>query len=78
MPEDQPVAVYYKEKRYAYMLRMSKYPYLEINAAAMDTLDSLISTYLNILLVLLRPFTRSFSVVLIDRTEAEAGRGVNG
>lgn len=44
LPEDKPVAVYRKQKRYAGVLRMSKHPYLEIDPAAMDTLDSLIST----------------------------------
>lgn len=42
MPEDKPVAVYHKEKRYAFMLKMSRHPYLEVDPVAMDTLDSLI------------------------------------
>ncbi|KAJ3552459.1 hypothetical protein NM688_g4144 [Phlebia brevispora] len=42
LPEDQPVAVYHREKRYMHVLRMSQHPYLEITSAAMDTLDSLI------------------------------------
>jgi hypothetical protein len=42
MPEDKPVAVYHRERRYAYMLKMSRHPYLEVDPVAMDTLDSLI------------------------------------
>lgn len=45
MPEDQPVAVYHREKRHAGVLRMSQQPYLEIDSCALDTLDSLISLY---------------------------------
>ncbi|THH31870.1 hypothetical protein EUX98_g2315 [Antrodiella citrinella] len=39
---DRPVATYHRQKRYFYVLRMSQHPYLEVDAAAMDTLDSLI------------------------------------
>lgn len=46
MPDDKPVAVYHKEKRYAFVLRMSQLPYLEIDPVAMDTLDSLISMHI--------------------------------
>ncbi|KAI0093835.1 hypothetical protein BDY19DRAFT_989369 [Irpex rosettiformis] len=46
MPEDKPVAVYYKEKRYAYALKMSRLPYLEVDPVVMDTLDSLIMSFL--------------------------------
>ena len=45
MPEDQPVAVYHREKRYMHVLRMSQHPYLMIQPAAMDTLDSLIRKF---------------------------------
>ncbi|KAI0345013.1 hypothetical protein BDW22DRAFT_988143 [Trametopsis cervina] len=46
IPGDRPVAVYYKEKRYAYLLRMAKHPYLEIDPVALDTLDSVIVSFL--------------------------------
>ncbi|EKM56078.1 uncharacterized protein PHACADRAFT_257139 [Phanerochaete carnosa HHB-10118-sp] len=46
MSEDEPVAVYHREKRHAAMLRMSRHPYLEVDPAAMDTLDSLIVSFL--------------------------------
>ncbi|KAI0818656.1 hypothetical protein BC629DRAFT_1588008 [Irpex lacteus] len=46
LPEDKPVAVYHREKRFAYMLRMSQLPYLEVDPVAMDTLDSLIMSFL--------------------------------
>ncbi|TCD64677.1 hypothetical protein EIP91_003791 [Steccherinum ochraceum] len=39
---DYPVATYHRQKRYMYVLRMSQHPYLEVDSAAMDTLDSLI------------------------------------
>lgn len=34
--------MYHQEKRHMAVLRMSEHPYLEVDAAAMDTLDSLI------------------------------------
>ncbi|KAI0699658.1 hypothetical protein BC835DRAFT_522178 [Cytidiella melzeri] len=46
MPEDKPVAVYHKQKRFAYVLKMSQHPYLEVDPVAMDTLDSLIMSFL--------------------------------
>ncbi|GJE88054.1 hypothetical protein PsYK624_041370 [Phanerochaete sordida] len=46
MPEDEPVAIYHREKRHMTMLRMSQHPYLEVDSAAMDTLDSLIMSFL--------------------------------
>ncbi|KAF7799688.1 hypothetical protein EIP86_010930 [Pleurotus ostreatoroseus] len=46
LPADQPVAVYHREKRYMHVLRMSRQPYIEITPAAMDTLDSLILSFL--------------------------------
>ncbi|KAI0078963.1 hypothetical protein K474DRAFT_1659652 [Panus rudis PR-1116 ss-1] len=46
MPANQPIATYHKEKRYLYVLRMSQYPYLEIDYDAMDTLDTLIISFL--------------------------------
>lgn len=46
MPEDKPVAVYHREKRHMSLLRMSQHPYLEVDTAAMDTLDSLIVSFL--------------------------------
>ncbi|KAK7688899.1 hypothetical protein QCA50_007590 [Cerrena zonata] len=44
--EDQPVAWYHRQKRYLGLLRMSQHPYLEIDSMAMDTLDSLIVSFL--------------------------------
>ncbi|CAL1703249.1 unnamed protein product [Somion occarium] len=44
--EDQPVAWYHREKRYLGVLRMSKLPCLEVDNMAMDTLDSLIVSFL--------------------------------
>lgn len=52
LPENQPVAVYHREKRYMHVLRMSKHPYLEITPAAMDTLDSLICASTCVLIIL--------------------------
>ncbi|KIP07490.1 hypothetical protein PHLGIDRAFT_415603 [Phlebiopsis gigantea 11061_1 CR5-6] len=46
MPDDQPVAVYHDKKRHMFVLRMSKHPYLEVDPAALDTMDSLIMSFL--------------------------------
>ncbi|KAI0792684.1 hypothetical protein C8Q75DRAFT_750891 [Abortiporus biennis] len=46
LPSDKPVAIYHRQKRYAFVLRMSRHPYLEIDSAALDTLDSLILSFL--------------------------------
>lgn len=46
MPDDQPVAVYHRQKRHMFVLRMSKQPYLEVDPVALDTLDSLIGMFL--------------------------------
>lgn len=46
LPDNQPVATYHREKRFAHVLRISEYPYLQIDNLAMDTLDSLILSFL--------------------------------
>jgi len=45
-PESKPVAIYHRHKRYFMVLRMSRQPYLEIQPAVMETLDSLIVSFL--------------------------------
>lgn len=45
MPE-RPVATYHRQKRHFYVLRMSQHPYLEVDAAVMDTLDFVILSFL--------------------------------
>lgn len=46
LPGDQPVAVYHRQKRHLFVLRMSRHPFLEVDTEAMDTLDSLIVSFL--------------------------------
>lgn len=70
MPEDEPVAIYHREKRHMTMLRMSQHPYLEVDSAAMDTLDSLISTcmlYFVHNFVCLMILTPAVSFLLVER-----------
>ncbi|KAL5512009.1 hypothetical protein ACEPAH_5228 [Sanghuangporus vaninii] len=45
-PDSSPVAVYHKHRRHFLVLRMSRQPYLEIQPSAMETLDSLIVSFL--------------------------------
>ncbi|OBZ75552.1 hypothetical protein A0H81_04869 [Grifola frondosa] len=41
---DKPVAVYCKQKRFLYVLRMSEHPCLEVDVSTIDVLDHLIGT----------------------------------
>ncbi|KZT36341.1 hypothetical protein SISSUDRAFT_1024350 [Sistotremastrum suecicum HHB10207 ss-3] len=43
---DKPVATFHRERRYFFVLRMSRQPYLEIQPGCMETLDSLIVSFL--------------------------------
>ncbi|KAI0806804.1 hypothetical protein C8Q74DRAFT_1189701, partial [Fomes fomentarius] len=47
-PSEKPVAVYHKEKRFLHMLRISQYPYLEVDSdpATIDILDHLFVSFL--------------------------------
>lgn len=45
-PDGKPVAVFHKHKRYLFVLRMSRLPYIEIESDVLDTLDSLIISFL--------------------------------
>ena len=44
---DKPVAAYHKEKRLLHVLRMSQYPYLEVDRdpAVIETLDYVVGEY---------------------------------
>ncbi|EIN07948.1 hypothetical protein PUNSTDRAFT_135465 [Punctularia strigosozonata HHB-11173 SS5] len=44
--EYHPLAVYHKHRRFMHVLRVSEHPYLEVDPIALDTLDSLIITFL--------------------------------
>lgn len=44
-PEDRPLAVYHRHKRYFFMLKMSRLPYLEVDPSLMETLDTVIGMY---------------------------------
>ncbi|KAI0046917.1 hypothetical protein FA95DRAFT_1582851 [Auriscalpium vulgare] len=41
-----PVAVFHPHKRYLFVLRMSRHPYLEIDASMLDALDSVIISFI--------------------------------
>ncbi|KAH8114209.1 hypothetical protein DFH11DRAFT_1509353 [Phellopilus nigrolimitatus] len=45
-PDGRPVAVYHKHRRYLYVLKVSRQPYLEVHQSVMETLDSLIVSFL--------------------------------
>jgi len=45
-PEGKPVAVYHKHKRYFFFFRISRQPYLEVQPSVMETLDSLIVSFI--------------------------------
>ncbi|KAI0689035.1 hypothetical protein C8T65DRAFT_589082, partial [Cerioporus squamosus] len=43
---DKPVAAFHKEKRFLHVLRISQYPYLEIDASIIETLDYVVVSFL--------------------------------
>lgn len=47
-PSEKPVAAYHKEKRFLHMLRISQYPYLEVDTdpATIEVLDHVFGTSL--------------------------------
>ncbi|TFY82240.1 hypothetical protein EWM64_g1781 [Hericium alpestre] len=45
-PEGKPLAVFHRQKRYFFVLRMSRQPFIEIDMSVLDTLDSLIISFL--------------------------------
>ncbi len=42
---NKPVAAFHKERRFLHVLRISQYPYLEIDASTIDTLDYLVGEF---------------------------------
>lgn len=69
------MAVYHREKRHVGVLRMSQQPYLEIDSCALDTLDSLISSW-TFPSCCTFALIRRFSSVVPAHREAQAGREV--
>ncbi|KAI0062034.1 hypothetical protein BV25DRAFT_689489 [Artomyces pyxidatus] len=45
-PDEKPLAVFHRHKRWLFVLRMSRHPYIEIDPSVLDTLDSLIISFL--------------------------------
>ena len=66
------VAAYHREERFLHVLRMSRLPRLEVDRAAMDTLDSLISKY-GILDGMNQLISWAVSFLLFERQRRDAG-----